>query len=510
MKNFVKTRRVAAGILLLFLVFILFPKMAKADSYANKIDSITVSDAVMYNGDQIKFTVKAQTNPEEVKKIILTYQRIGGKDAFSVSCDYNSEKKAYIGTLNVAEDIGAGDYNLQGVHAGSEEGAWIQASVYSSPTLSKIQLSHVDSIRIKENDFTMNKGEKRTLTAELQPSSQILQAVMWDSQKPSVASVDSYGKVTAKKAGKTTITASIRSDDGSVKSASITVTVDYAALKSASAVKKSLVIKQGQKKKAELKLNPVNSDIRDIKWTSSSKKIASVSKDGYISGNKIGKTTVTGVITPYKGKKCTVKIKVEIINPLIIVLDPGHGDHDPGAMAHGLKERDINLQIAKACQAELKKYKGVEVYLTRTSNSQYLSLSGRAAFAKKVGADMLISIHINSGSKTAKGSEVYVTRNTSAYKYNKQMKALAQDVLTELQKLGLRSRGIKTRKLSSSSKDYYGVIRCSVDNGIPAMIIEHCFISSSDYKFINSASKTKKLGVADAKAIVKFFGLEKK
>ena len=97
------------------------------------------------------------------------------------------------------------------------------------------------------------------------------------------------------------------------------------------------------------------------------------------------------------------------------------------------------------------------------------------------------------------------------------MKALGKKIVTQLSKdCGYRNRGVYTRKSAylkysnGQRADYYGVIRDSVYRGIPAMIVEHGYIDSSDYVRMNSAAKCKKMGVADAKAIVSYYGLKKR
>ena len=57
--------------------------------------------------------------------------------------------------------------------------------------------------------------------------------------------------------------------------------------------------------------------------------------------------------------------------------------------------------------------------------------------------------------------------------------------------------------------DYYGIIRNSVKRKFPGIIIEHAFISSSDYRFLNSNAKINRLAMADLKGIVKYYDLKK-
>lgn len=102
-------------------------------------------------------------------------------------------------------------------------------------------------------------------------------------------------------------------------------------------------------------------------------------------------------------KKAEYVIKKEYT----IVLDPGHGGRDPGAIGtSGLLEKTINLDIAKRLKANLEK-KGMKVTMTRDSDV-YIPLEERVEHTHKAKADLFISIHANASySRRVKGFEVY-------------------------------------------------------------------------------------------------------
>lgn len=90
-----------------------------------------------------------------------------------------------------------------------------------------------------------------------------------------------------------------------------------------------------------------------------------------------------------------------------IVVDPGHGGKDPGAMAFGLKEKDIVLAVSKKLAKELKTAYRYEVILTRTKDV-YLPLEERTAVANTQKSDLFLSIHVNaSADKASNGIETY-------------------------------------------------------------------------------------------------------
>lgn len=96
-----------------------------------------------------------------------------------------------------------------------------------------------------------------------------------------------------------------------------------------------------------------------------------------------------------------------------IVIDPGHGGDDTGAVGKsGLKEKDVVLDIALELARIIKKNTDIEVILTRDSDTT-LKLSERAAMAREKKADLFISIHANANkNKKFSGVEVYYLNNT--------------------------------------------------------------------------------------------------
>lgn len=97
-----------------------------------------------------------------------------------------------------------------------------------------------------------------------------------------------------------------------------------------------------------------------------------------------------------------------------IVLDPGHGGKDPGAIGvDGIAEKDIVLSVAKKLAKKLTREMGVQVVLTRKSDS-FVPLEQRTAIANAEDADLFLSLHMNAAaSGDAKGLETYYLDNTS-------------------------------------------------------------------------------------------------
>jgi N-acetylmuramoyl-L-alanine amidase len=91
-----------------------------------------------------------------------------------------------------------------------------------------------------------------------------------------------------------------------------------------------------------------------------------------------------------------------------IVVDPGHGGHDPGAVGQGgTREKDVVLQIARRLAGKIRDELGIDVVMTR-STDVFIELQERTALANQVGADLFISIHANASlNHAANGIETY-------------------------------------------------------------------------------------------------------
>lgn len=90
-----------------------------------------------------------------------------------------------------------------------------------------------------------------------------------------------------------------------------------------------------------------------------------------------------------------------------VVIDPGHGGHDPGAQGYGVVEAELVLDVARRLEKLLAKEEGIEVEMTRRTDV-FVPLEERTAMANRAGADLFLSIHANaSRSSSARGVETY-------------------------------------------------------------------------------------------------------
>lgn len=206
------------------------------------------------------------------------------------------------------------------------------------------------------------------------------------------------------------------------------------------------------------------------------------------------------------GTKATAAERLQPLDHTpVIVIDPGHGGENLGTQAGGIwDEKYMDMVTAQALYDELKLYDNVEVYLTRTVDTD-MSFPERAAFAKSVNADFLFSIHYNASEyHELFGSEVWVPLTAPFNNYGYQ---IGYELLSGMQERGLLIRGIKTRK--GERGEYYAIIRETVALDIPAVIIEHCHVDEDrDRDYCDSEEDLIRFGKEDATAIAKYLGLK--
>ena len=178
-----------------------------------------------------------------------------------------------------------------------------------------------------------------------------------------------------------------------------------------------------------------------------------------------------------------------------VFIGVGHGGIDSGAVANNTKEKDLNLSIALACKDMLEKH-GVNVKMSRTKDEDD-TLSEEIRECNAFSPDLAVDIHNNAGG--GDGAEVFHHHGGG------KGKTLAENILSEIVKVGQNSRGAKTRK-NSNGKDYYGFIR---EVAAPSVIVECAFVdNSSDLKILATESQRKSMGEAIAKGILKTMGIE--
>ncbi|NJM96380.1 MAG: DUF3747 domain-containing protein [Phormidesmis sp. RL_2_1] len=148
---------------------------------------------------------------------------------------------------------------------------------------------------------------------------------------------------------------------------------------------------------------------------------------------------------------------------LTVVIDPGHGGRDPGAVGiGGLREKDINITVSRRIQASLQA-QGINALLTR-SDDREVDLDPRVVFAERADADIFVSIHANAISLSR--PEV---NGLETYYYSSGLR-LAQTIQNAvLQRTDLRDRGVRRAR-------FYVLVNTSM----PAVLVETGFVTGSE------------------------------
>jgi N-acetylmuramoyl-L-alanine amidase len=232
-------------------------------------------------------------------------------------------------------------------------------------------------------------------------------------------------------------------------------------------------------------------------------------------------------------------------HPFLVVLDPGHGGIDNGAsFSRGhdaVFEKNVTLMLAHQVAAQLRN-RGIDVILTRDMDHE-MPLAARTALANKMGADVFISLHMNSlpnkNEQLASGTETFILNNANddsskrlaqlenmlmAGEHEPQGVAQTGDVALILKDLRLDANLPESKRLAcmiqhqlvvAHSKAEGKVIPAKTDRGVrqalffvllgadmPSALVEAGFLSNSkDRTWITSAAGQKSLGVAIARAI---------
>ena len=208
---------------------------------------------------------------------------------------------------------------------------------------------------------------------------------------------------------------------------------------------------------------------------------------------------------------------VKAENPVVLVIDPGLGGNDSGAVGtyngHSYYEKNMTLSIAKELKSQLEATGRFKIYMTRETDT-YKSLTYRTDNARQMNADALVSVHINSAGSSASGAEVEIP-NTSLYpELHTEGENIANSILNELSSLGIHRRGAFTRNSANgttysdgSTADYYAIVRGAKSNAMTGIIVEHAFISNPNElgQFLSSEDKLKALGRADARGINNYY-----
>lgn len=204
--------------------------------------------------------------------------------------------------------------------------------------------------------------------------------------------------------------------------------------------------------------------------------------------------SITSLLTP--------DVQEEVVEPEIekpknyiatVVIDPGHGDWDPGANVGNVLEKDISLTTSKAIEQALDEANTKAVLTRETdislSDNKIDDLKKRAAKSAENNANYFVSIHVNSfdESDEVSGFEIY--------KKNDESHSLAQNIGKNIEILNYS----KNRGILDGGKSLQ-VLR---DNMVPSVLIELGYLNNdNDYSYLSNDEKLQEMGKAIAKGII--------
>ena len=159
-----------------------------------------------------------------------------------------------------------------------------------------------------------------------------------------------------------------------------------------------------------------------------------------------------------------------VLQDQIIVVDPGHGDHDGGASANGGLEKEINLDVSKRVY-DLLEAKGADVRMTRTDDT-FLELSERVEYGDKQMGDLFVSIHTNAYMKSARGTEsfCYIDKTSNV----EEGCLLAEKIHEQIVNLvGMYDRGV-----TEGTRGGFGDFHVIRNTHTPSVLVEMGFITN--------------------------------
>lgn len=252
-----------------------------------------------------------------------------------------------------------------------------------------------------------------------------------------------------------------------------------------------------------------------------------------------GQARLTSARAPAVAGPAALKLRPQIIPAVshaapislkkVIVIDPGHGGHDPGALGAQGVEKDVNLAAALALKARLERSSHYRVVLTR-ENDTYVPLEDRVRIAQRAGADLFISLHSDSGGDAnVRGASVYTLSDKAsnrATRFVKRddwfMKASltgdrgVSDILFDLTQRATKNRSAafastlvshidgKAPLLRRSQRDAGFMVLLAPD--VPAVLLEMGFVTNpDDEQFLRDAAQRGRLMNAVGDSIDDYF-----
>ena len=244
-----------------------------------------------------KFSVVVEVNSNSGKAAYLAYERSmqSGKAGYWCTASVKANQSFINSPYNGWNDFSNKSYG----------GNFIIKAFTDNETTTV----DVEKVSLNKSATTLTEGESETLTATITPSNATGdKTVKWSSSNEAVATVDSNGKVTAKKAGTAVITAT--SSNGKTAGCTVTVKQKEIAITGISLNKSTTSLTEGESETLTATITPSNATgDKTVKWSSSNEAVATVDSNGKVTAKKAGTAVITATSSNGKTAGCTVTVK---------------------------------------------------------------------------------------------------------------------------------------------------------------------------------------------------------
>ena len=244
-----------------------------------------------------KFSVVVEVNSNSGKTAYLAYERSmqSGKAGYWCTASVKANQSFINSPYNGWNDFSNKSYG----------GNFIIKAFTDNETTTV----DVEKVSLNKSATTLTEGESETLTATITPSNATGdKTVKWSSSNEAVATVDSNGKVTAKKAGTAVITAT--SSNGKTAGCTVTVKQKEIAITGISLNKSTTSLTEGESETLTATITPSNATgDKTVKWSSSNEAVAAVDSNGKVTAKKAGTAVITATSSNGKSVSCTVTVK---------------------------------------------------------------------------------------------------------------------------------------------------------------------------------------------------------
>ncbi len=278
--------------------------------------TFTVNDNVTFIVDKQKILVNKITlditsvTLEVGEGEILT-ETVEPADALDKSVTWSSSNSA-VATVTTDGEVDAVAPGIAVITAKAKDGSGVTGTCTVTVVQGEPETVYAEGIKITGATKKVAPGKKLKLTAAVYPENAVNKQVKWKVSNQKYATVNSKGVVTTKKAGKgkkVTVTAYLADDSSIIATYKISIMKN--PVKKIKLSAKTTTLKKGRSVTIKAKFTPSKGISKELTWTSSNKKVATVNAKGKVTAKKKGTTKITAKAKDGSGKKATIKIRVK-------------------------------------------------------------------------------------------------------------------------------------------------------------------------------------------------------